>query len=327
MRNPLRAAFLLPMLVLTACPEAVYEDDGLPTDGSGLGDVDVPTADPGNLVYFDCIQVEFRRWGNEFDRCRLEMGFVDADDPSHGEPPRDDEGERDEVRIGECTIEYESRGDGGPGDHGPGPEGPSTGVDVGATLTLRDGDHVVELTRYNPAEGGVLYRLDGCGADNFPFGAVMDLEVPGSDATGIRGFTVSDAVWFPGRNALLAPTVPAEQDGMHACEAGEPLDVEWAADDPEGSNVGSRMNVSVETSEGDRESLRCPIDPADTGVTVPAEAMDTLTGLDDDPAARHDVRLGRTLEGPDTTLPWGPTMRSRVNWEMGGDLSLRGETP
>ena len=61
-------------------------------------------------------------------------------------------------------------------------------------------------------------------------------------------------------------------------------------------------------------------------MTVPAEAMDTLAGLDDDPAARHDVRLGHA-EGPRPTLPWGPTMRSRVNWEMGGDLSLRGETP
>lgn len=323
----MRAAFLLPLVVLTACPEAVYEDDALPEDGSGLGDVDVPAAEPPDLVYFDCIQVEFHRWGEELDRCRLEMGFVAADDPSHGEPPREDDGEeRDEVRIGECTIEYERPdGDGEPRDPGPGPEGPSTGVDVGPTLTLRDGDTVVELARFNPSEGGVLYRLEGCDEDRFPFGAVMDIEVSGSDASGLGGFVVPDAVWFPGRNALLAPVVPDAEDGMHSCAAGEPLDVEWTGDDPAGADVGTSMNVSVQTSDGGRESLRCPIAPEDTGVTVPAEAMDALTGLDDDPDARHDVRLGRTLEGPETTLPWGATMQSRVNWELGGDLSLRGE--
>ena len=153
----------------------------------------------------------------------------------------------------------------------------------------------------------------------------MDLEVEGSATLGLDGFVVPDAVWFPGRNALLAPTVHDADDGMHSCSAGEALDVEWTGDDPAGSDVGTSMNVSVQTSDGGRESLRCPISPEDTGVTVPAEAMDTLTGLDDDPGARHDVRLGRTLQGAATTLPWGTTMQSRVNWELGGDLSLRGE--
>lgn len=317
----------LPLLLLTAClegdGETVYEDDHV--DGGAPPELDEPGVDLSDLVYFDCIQVEFRRWGEELDRCRVEIGFVSGEDESHGDPPRGDDEEREEVRIGECTVEYEEPADDGGGGPGPGPEGPSTGIDVGPTLTLRGDDGTLALVRYNPEEGGVLYQLQGCDEESFPFGAVMDLEVPGSEATGMPAFVVEDAVWFPGRSGLLAPEIAAEADGRHSCPAGADLEVSWLDDDPAGADLGSWMNLTVETSDGGREQLRCDIAPDDTGLTVPSEALDALTGLDEDPDARHDLRLGRTLEGPDTALPWGTTMRSRVSWELSGELALRGE--
>lgn len=324
------------LLSLAACVSPKYAtlpdgDTGplaadAPVDGGAASD---DTAELSQLVFYDCIEARFSHWGAELERCRVEVGFVRADDPSHAhdedehDEDEDDEAEEpDPERHGECTLERRSESE-GPGEE-PGPEGPSTGVDAGPTLILRSADREVVLQRFTAPAGGVLYHLPDCDLDRFPFGEVMDLVVEGSELSAMPAFVVEEAVWFPGRSPLTAPVL-APDTPAHATDSSADLDVAWTVEDPLETRMGVSIQVESEPSSGPREELRCPTTPESEAVSFPASGLAALTGHDDDPAARVRLTHRRAVDSPARTLPWGRELAPRALWSLWGELHLDGE--
>lgn len=323
------------LLSLAACVSPKYAS--LPASETGTlaaaapvdeGAASEDTADLSALVFYDCIEAGFSHWGTELERCRVEVGFVRADDPSHAHDDHDEDEDEDEdepepepERHGECTLERRSEGS-GPGEE-PGPEGPSTGIDAGPTLVLRSADREVVLQRFTAPAGGVLYHLPDCDLDRFPFGEVMDLVVEGSELSGMPDFVVEEAVWFPGRSPLTAPVL-APDTPAHSAESSTALTVAWTVEDPLETRMGVSIQVESEPSTGPREELRCPITPESEAVAFPASGLAALTGHDEDPAARVRLTHRRAVDSPARTLPWGREMAPRALWSLWGELHLDG---
>jgi hypothetical protein len=310
-----KSAFIASFL-LVGCPETSGhpEHEPPPTPSTSTVTEDAWGGLDG-FGWYDCIQVEFQGWAGELDRCRIELGVVADDDESHGED-HDDSADRTEVEYGECRVEWTLAGEPeSAGDRGP--AGPATGVDLGVTVSLVSATTTVTLHRYNPEEGGFLYRLDDCTEAAFPFGEVMDVVVTGTEA--VPGFTLEDALWFPGRGELAAPVTA---DEAFVCATDQDLDVTWVADDPVGVDVGQSMTLDNSFVDGRSERLSCPVMPSESAVVLPTDGLAALTTPADDPDVQTMLNLRRTLQSPEIPLPWGTMMQSRVVWELRAEVTL-----
>ena len=336
--HPIRT---LPSLALTslaltfaaaACRQPPYADKPARVDSGGPADAppaDDPAPDlrdsadsgapPGDpmagVLLYHCIQIELSDWGHAVDRCRVELGFIREDDPFH-QPPPDPVEPLSEVPYGDCELETLPASTPGAAQ-----DGPSTGLDAGPALTLRQGARTVELRRYPGRNGGWLYAMEGCDLSTFPFGAVMDLEVPGTGLDPVPAFTSPAAVWFSGLNGR---TEPALGPGEHpTCAPGDDLRHAWTLDDPAGAPMGVSAELGLTRGDGLRERLRCPLEPGDSAVTFPADGLLALTGPDEDPAATTPQLLHRrSVDSPPTPLPWGGEAAPRSLWALRGELRL-----
>jgi hypothetical protein len=289
-------------------------------DSAAPADTGAPAADPmAGVLLYHCIQIELSDWGRQLDRCRVELGFIREDDPFHQAPPDPIE-PLSEVPYGDCALETLPAASPAPAQ-----DGPSTGLDAGPALTLRQGDRVVELRRYPGRNGGWLYAMEGCDLSTFPFGAVMDLEVPGTGLDPVPAFTSPGAVWFSGRTA---PAAPALAEGeLPECPIGEDLHHAWVLDDPARAPMGVSAQVEVARADGLRERLRCPLEPADAEVTFPADGLLALTSPEADPTVAPQLSHRRSVDSPPTPLPWGGEAAPRSLWSLRGALTLPEGSP
>ena len=269
-----------------------------------------------DVEFFNCMQFEEQNWGLETS-CKVLVGFNSTPSPPPEPPPPSDDGSDlpPPPQEGECQFIEEEPDPGGGHPYEP---DPVNGVDAGPVLYLENDTLSLELIRQDHGTYGIVYVLPDCSADNFPFGQLMDLIVPGSELDyGIPAFTIEEVMAFDVRPDV---DVLVNDNGQVTQNIEDAFPMIWTVDHnapalQSNSDVGSML----ELSSGGYPKIDCT--PTDSGIDVGAQELQQLYAHTSNP----EVMFHRSYQGPEKTLPWGKAMWTSTQYHIRGTVILESE--
>lgn len=270
-----------------------------------------PSWELEDVEFFNCIQFEEFRWGQEHS-CKVLVAFNSTPSPPP-EPPSDGSSLPPPPEEGECQFIEEQ-----PEEMEPGNPSPVNGVDAGPSILFENDQIQLELVRQDHGEYGIVYALPDCSEENFPFGEVMDLVVSGSSLQmGIPAFTVEDAIAFDVRPSL---EIVPDESGNLTHQVDQPWPLSWILDaDADALLSSTDVGSMFEVADGGYPKIDCTPTPA--GVDVGADELQLLYAHTTSP----EVMFHRSFHGPEKSLPWGNNIWTSTQYHIRGTLNLIAE--
>ncbi|MFH1466748.1 MAG: hypothetical protein ABIO70_20350 [Pseudomonadota bacterium] len=215
---------LLPLLTLalTACTAKTdlgrYGDTAPPEDSAS------PEAVPVDVAFLQVLQRG--DWLDHVTRCQVEVAFLDAGRPDGMGAGTAGQDIRLPTAPGTCEFTDFS-------------EVPvSQGLwavrgsrEAGEVVTLSDTSRSLTLVQERDARDLPYYTLPDCDEASFPFGAVLDLDIPGDEGPrGVPAFS-AEGCCAVGPDVILGPLPdPQDERGWLQHPQAEPLTLTWTRD-------------------------------------------------------------------------------------------------
>lgn len=267
-------------------------------------------------------------WGASVTRCQVEVAFMDA-------------GREDGLWEGANAAVVERPEEPGSCIHTSfDDEEPALGLwqvrgdrQAGESLWLHGREDSLELMRQTDEDGRVFYGLEACSEALFPFGEVLDIEVPGDDGPdGLSGFDAEDAFVVGPDIVITELSAPLDETARLELSVGQDLTLTWdyLQDLPVAGGAlldhvpYLMIRNQRQGEEQPFEAVACQPDIWGE-ITVPADMLALLEPLDDE--ATGDpylaVQLDAWYEGPKVLTPWGSSTRVLSMVTEGGIALLR----
>lgn len=316
-------------LLLLACQGADYSliDPSLVQEPVATYDTN-----PDTRIAID-VAFQESTWGETLGRCQVQVSFSIEGEATR--PPGDDE-PVEPVQVDGCTYKDVPEEEGEPGgDIGTGTDDWQLqgSLDAGPEVLLVGRERTLTLIKNDLDPTRMRYEWQGCNEQDFPFGEVFDLEVPGSPGA-LEPFSVTEAFGVGLAIRLDAPTPVREEAAPVAFhEQGVPLEARWTPlGDParvRGEDLVVRGSVTLRNTWADSgqtfQHLFCPAAEV-PAATVSAGAL-ALLAANTTPSrdeAIYDVnfQVDVQTESAQFEVPWGATAKVVSVVSQSGPLHL-----
>lgn len=269
-------------------------------------------------------------WGSAVPNCRLDISFVRIEDDADAQVGTDGTVTTLAEEPGTCAITHYD-----PGEAIEAKEWDPPGyLEAGSEIALSDEFGRIVLPRVDNADGTFVYSLADCTEETYPFGRLLDLELP-SGVGSISASTLPNSVAVPPDFRLVSPTTVLVVDGGFAHFADEPLVLAWTEvteDAGDGSVYDASTNVWLRNSARDLdnqiiEAVHCL--PADgvSGVEVPVDILAQITPLDPADTEKYSLagQVDLRADARDVEVDWASEARMSTYSQMSGAIDLYAE--